>query len=412
MKADKIIGAVQGVTNKWAKQRRREERDAAARQNRRYAMVRRRSTSIRDAAFAVMERAYLKASANDTLPAHARQIMYAARPYILRHADRELGHRFDQYFTQQLLPEYIEADGVIWNVVYDTRGNFTEPHTRLRVPLGTLQVRKYLAAVRGHKVLEPTFDIWEKHHPTLGPRHGFGAVLFVEMEGFLPLFDAVQLAERYDLAIMSTKGMSVTAARELVEFVCSTYGVPLLVLHDFDKSGFSIVGTLRRSTRRYRFAHGHAANVIDLGLRLEDVDGLETEDVYVESPDKARWNLCENGATPQEIEFLLEQRVELNAFASDELIEWIEGKLEDHGVAKVVPDAPTLAAAYARMRRQALVQDRIKEVLAKLGDIAASPPDDLATRIAKRLKKDPTLRWDAALREIAEADHKKALPRP
>jgi hypothetical protein len=210
MKADKIIGALQGVTKKWAKQRKREERDAAARQNRRYAMVRHRSTSIRAAAFAVMEQAYLKASANGTLPAHARQIMYAARPHILRTADRELGHRFDQYFTQQLLPEYVETHGVIWNVVYDARGNFTEPHTKLRVPLGTLQVRNYLAAVRSHKVPAPTFDIREKRHPTLGPRHSFGAVLFVEKEGFLPLFDAVHLAERHDLAIMSTKGMSVT----------------------------------------------------------------------------------------------------------------------------------------------------------------------------------------------------------
>jgi hypothetical protein len=82
MKADKIIGAVQGVTKKWAKQRKREERDAAAAMNRRYVMTRRRSVSIRDAAFAIMEQAYLKASANGRLPAHARQIMYAARPYI------------------------------------------------------------------------------------------------------------------------------------------------------------------------------------------------------------------------------------------------------------------------------------------------------------------------------------------
>ena len=108
MKADKIIGAVQGVTKKWAKQRKREERDAAAAMNRRHVMTRRRSVSIRDAAFAIMEQAYLKASANGRLPAHARQIMYAARGYIQKHADRELGHKFDQYFTQQLLPEYIE----------------------------------------------------------------------------------------------------------------------------------------------------------------------------------------------------------------------------------------------------------------------------------------------------------------
>jgi hypothetical protein len=31
------------------------------------------------------------------------------------------------------------------------------------------------------------------------------------------LDDAAQIAERYDLALMSTKGMSVTAARQLVE---------------------------------------------------------------------------------------------------------------------------------------------------------------------------------------------------
>jgi hypothetical protein len=414
MKADKIIGAVQGVTKKWAKQRKREERDAAAARNRRYVMTRRRSTSIRDAAFAIMEQAYLKASANGRLPAHARQIMYAARPYIQQHADRELGHKFDQYFTQQLLPEFVEEYGVSWNVVYDARGNFTEPHTKEKVPLGTLQVRRYLSRIRRHKVGEPDFDIWEKLYPTLGPKHRFGAILFVEKEGFMPLFEEVQLAERYDLAIMSTKGMSVTASRELVDRLCAAYQVPLLVLHDFDKSGFSILGTLQRSTHRYRFGHGHAANVIDLGLRLEDVDGLETEDVHFDSARKARENLRENGATDEEIEFLIRRRVELNAFASDEFIEWIEGKLRQHDVDKVVPDSDTLASAYRRMRRQALVQARIDEALAKLDDEGETEPppipDTLLDRINERLSDDPALRWDAVLREIAEDDHEEAAP--
>jgi hypothetical protein len=416
MKADKIIGAVQGVTKKWAKQRKREERDAAAAMNRRYVMTRYRSTSIRDAAFAVMERAYLKASANGRLPAHARQIMYAARPYIQQHADRELGHKFDQYFTQQLLPEYIATyERGSWNVVYDARGNFTEPHTEAKVPLGTLQVRRYLAQIRQHKVGDPDFQIWEKFYPTLGPKHRFGGILFIEKEGFMPLFEEVQLAKRYDLAIMSTKGMSVTASRELVDQLCAIHAVPLLVLHDFDKSGFSIVGTLQRSTRRYRFGHGHAANVIDLGLRLEDVAGLETEDVHFESPGKARQNLRENGATAQEIEFLIHKRVELNAFASDEFVQWLELKLLQHGIAKVVPDDVTLADAYRRMRRQALVQERINEALAELDDDEedAEPtpiPDNLIGRIKERLSDDPALRWDAVLREIAEGDHEEAAP--
>ncbi len=139
----------------------------------------------------------------------------------------------------------------------------------------------------------------------------------------MPLFKEVKLAERYDLAIMSTKGMSVTASRLLVDRLCAESGIPLLVLHDFDKSGFSIVGTLQRDTRRYEFEHD--INVIDLGLRIGDIEGLETEKVYIQSPGSARWNLRDNGATEEEIEFLLDRRVELNAFASDDLVAWIEG---------------------------------------------------------------------------------------
>ncbi len=133
----------------------------------------------------------------------------------------------------------------------------------------------------------------------------------------MPLFEEVKLAARYDVAIMSTKGMSVTASRKLVDDLCGAHDIPLLVLHDFDKAGFSIIGTLHRDTRRYTFSN--KIRVIDLGLRLEDIDGLETEDVYIQSPHSARCNLRENGATDEEIEFLLDQRVELNAFASDEL---------------------------------------------------------------------------------------------
>ena len=345
MNARKIIAAVEGVTAKWTKQRKAEERHAAAEGNRRDAMTRRRRVTIKDAAYDAMPAAYAKASANGTLPALARQIMYAARPTILARTGKEQLN--DEYFTQQLLPNFMTEHPELtagWNVVFDARGNFVEPHTEKRVPLGTLNVRDYLAEIRHHKVEAPDFDIWEARHPTVGPKDRFGAILFIEKEGFTPLLEAVQLAERHDLAIMSTKGMSVTASRELVERVCSL-GVPLLVLHDFDKSGFSIVGTLRRSTRRHQFAPGHASRVIDLGLRLEDVDGLETEDVYFapQSRAKVAANLRENGATEAEIAFSLKQRVELNAFASDELVAWIERKLLEHGVAKVVPDADALA---------------------------------------------------------------------
>ena len=106
--------------------------------------------STKDAAWQVMEAAYLKASANGTLPAHARQIMYAARPDVLLLTDK--AEMKDTYFIKDLLANYIIEKGVNWNVVYDARGNFIEPHTKVSVPLGTLQVRNYLAGIRQHKV--------------------------------------------------------------------------------------------------------------------------------------------------------------------------------------------------------------------------------------------------------------------
>jgi hypothetical protein len=404
MKSDAIIAAVQGVTKKWTKQRKAEERKRSAALNRRYAMTTRRTVNICDAAYWTMEDAYNKASSNGRLPAHARQIMYAARPYIQRTADRPLGQKFDKYFTQTLLPNYmLEYPDVTagWNVVFDARGNLTEPHTKAKVPLGTLQVRGYLGRVRQHKVSGPDFNIWEKHYPTEGPGNRFGAVLFIEKEGFMPLFEAVKLAERRDIAIMSTKGMSVTASRELVEQICAAHEIPLLVLHDFDKAGFSIVGTLRRDTRRYTFRSKF--EVIDLGLRLEDVGGLETEDVYFDNAPATRGNLKLNGATPEEIDFLLHRRVELNALASEDLVSWIERKLDEHGIEKVVPDNTELADAYQRMRLQAAAQAKIDELIEKMARQTVAAPDDLAEQIHQKLENDPELSWDAALREIAES---------
>lgn len=407
MKAAAIIDAVEGVTKKWAKQRKREEREASAVMNRRIIFAKSYSVSIKEAAWEVMERAYLKASANGRLPANARQVMYAARPDIQRLATRPLGKDFDKYFTQTLLPDYMEETGVTWNVVFDARGHFTEPYTKEVVPLGTLQVRNYLGRIRHHHVGELDYEIWEERHPTLGPRNRFGAILYIEKEGFSPIFQDARLAERYDIAIMSAKGMSVTASRELVQALCVEHDVPLYVLHDFDIAGFTIFGTLKNSTRRFRYTKPF--NVVDLGLRLEDIDGLDQEDFHVSAAGKSAATLRRHGATEAEIAFLLRKRVELNALASDDLIGWIERKLDEHGVAKVVPDDETLADAYRRMRRQALIQERINETIAEMEEEEeVDPPDGLRARVEQDLKAAPDRSWDSVLRQIAEDDHEAA----
>lgn len=399
--ANAIVGAVTRVTERWTKQRKREEREAAARAKRAAAVARRRAgiVSLTTAAAMVMEEAYLKASANGTLPAHARQIMYAARPQIQVLSGKPLD---DAYFTQNLLPNYMaEHDCSRWRIAYDARGHFHEPHTNREVPLGTLAVDEYLERVDEHTVLPPQYDVRERLYPTCGSKHRFGAILFVEKEGFMPLFEAVSLRERYDIATMSTKGMSNTASRRFVDEQCGD-GVPLLVLHDFDKSGFSIVGTLMRDTRRYEFENN--ITVIDLGLRIGDIADLEHEasGLNPKEYESCRQNLAGNGATPEEIEFLLRRRVELNAFTSDGLVDWIEAKLAEHGISKVIPDDETLADAFRRARENADVQARIEKVVKRW---RRQPPQivippDLRKRVQRALHDNPRCAWDEVIRTL------------
>ena len=68
------------------------------------------------------------------------------------------------------------------------------------------------------KVVAPEFD--GAAIDVIGPAGSFGAILYCEKEGFSPLFRAVKLAERYDLVIISNKGESVTAGRQLIDEIC------------------------------------------------------------------------------------------------------------------------------------------------------------------------------------------------
>jgi hypothetical protein len=291
MESDAIIGAVNAVTKKWAKQRRAEERRGSSEVRWAHIFSLSDRVTFKDAAWDILPAAYLKASTNNTLSAHARQIMYAARGPIQEETGKPLD---DKYFCQTLLPDYLREhprETADWDVVFDARGHLTEPHTGRVVPLGTLDVRHYLRDIDAHYVADLVADLNDTNlYPTCGPNNRFQAILFIEKEGFMPLFSRVRLAERYDLAIMSTKGLSVTASRLLVDALCCE--IPLLVLHDFDKAGFSIAGTLQRDTRRYEFRNRIRA--VDLGMRLADVEAnsLQAEEVHY-GQSNPRYNLRE-----------------------------------------------------------------------------------------------------------------------
>jgi hypothetical protein len=376
-----------------------------------------RRFQIKDAAYAVMEQAYLQASdpgpygaPGRRLPAEARQVMYAARPLVLERTGGDVWKNSDS-FTQRLLPDFIDQhprQTAGWDVVFGARGALEEPHTGRRVPLGTVDVRNYIADWRD--------DVPESIEPirvgglcpTSGPSNRFRLALFVEKQGFDALLDAGTIAARYDLAVMSTKGMSVTAARRLVEEL-SARDVTILVLRDFDKSGFSIAHTLRSDTRRYRFRV--PPRVIDLGLHLKDARamGLQSETVRYQSKKDPRERLRECGATEAECRYLVRgggpghwwgERVELNAMTALQFLQFLERKLLHVGVRKVTPDANELAKAYRRMWRLQMVQDAVNAAQAQSPDDVIIPANLL--RQLRRQLKDSQMPWDAALQEIVQ----------
>jgi len=99
--AERLRDAVLAVTKDWAKQRRAEERHDSAVLRRHERLIRSRRIDLTVVVAEVMADAYMAASANDTLPANARQIMYAVRRLIQGKTDKYLTSR---YFTQSCCP--------------------------------------------------------------------------------------------------------------------------------------------------------------------------------------------------------------------------------------------------------------------------------------------------------------------
>lgn len=418
---DEITEMIQAAAKGWTKMKAKMQRERRATHRHwieRQRELSRPKLSAKAACFTpgVMAAAYAKASGNGQYPANARQVMYAIRPVIIEMTGKEPPWKNDDTFTQVILPDYITAhpeETADWDVVFDDRGHFEEPHTGLRIGLGTVAVREYIASWRpphGERAVTASVNSSIK---TAGPAGRFRYALFVEKEGFQALLNRALFAKRFDLAIFSTKGMSVTAARTLAEKMAEM-DVTILTLHDFDRSGIKIHHTLTNDTRRYQFKT--RPRVIDLGLRLADVEalGLASEPVKYKSNVDPRLDIIASGGTQAEADFLVREgrakdwsgaRVELNALTSAQFVAWLDAKLIDAGVSKVIPEQEILLTAFERVRRAALVEQRTRDIVKAVNDERINSPPDLTALVEQRIQVDPSLSWDEAVRLIA-ADSK------
>lgn len=327
-------------------------------------------------------------------------------------------------FETKILPK-LELKHPEWNVYRDPRGTLLEPHTYRQIALGTRVTRDYLERVRNWESdgeLPRGLSFRVDTMATIGPVNRFTAILLVEKDGGHEILRGAGTHHRFDVAIASSKGLSVVAIRELADELHQLYEVPVLVLHDFDFAGFNLVNTMRESNLRYRFRSG--LEPVDLGLRLDHVHdpqwGLVSESCSYGGKGGAqldpRPKLRAWGATEAEIAFLCEttepphkgKRVELNALGG-RFVEFVETQLEGAGVEKLIPDGETLEAQYRRSLLLAQVNDRLDGIVAeeRRAVLAEEVPEDLSEQITELFADEPDLSWDEAVNRLTE-DHEMA----
>jgi len=408
---DDILSVTRSVTKEWTKQRKAEERRTRSRDSRAYVYSDR--VNFTDVMDEILPQAYAFASGDGRYSVSKRQFFYACREQFREATGREL--RYGTF--KRLLVQYMNRNRdrtAAWKVTADPRGTLVIPNAghEVRVPVGTLQIEGHL-----NEALEPCEpfsglddagpDIpW----PSLAPGQRYRGVLYIEKEGFEPLLQEAQIAERFDIAILSCKGQSVAAARRFVDEVCAVGGCARLgVIHDFDKSGFEIAQRLtsvsgwaeENDCVVYEFQN--EIDVTDLGLRLEDVRkyGLEAR------AERCRFKghfADDSLATEEEKQFLRShRRVELNAFSSPEFLAWLEEKLTAWlGKERLVPDDETLDKAFRRARAVARISRAVEEAVeeAALEAEAVPVPANLRGELRAAMERSGGA-WDRALYDLA-----------
>jgi len=118
---------------------------------------------------------------------------------------------------------------------------------------------------------------------------------------------------------------------------------------------------------------------------------------------------CKIGAGVHQaaIDFLRDQKVELNAMTSRQLVNFVESKLKQHGIAKVIPDSETLVRTYEMFGASDRLSEAFEELKKKLESEEQEPikaPEDLEAQIKNRLQQNPVLSRRRAIKLLIDPD--------
>jgi hypothetical protein len=316
-----------------------------------------------------------------------RQLFYRMRPIVMAETGREL---LIKNFSR-IITDYEQENGEIELMYREPRGSITHPHTGETITLGTLMVEAY-----------------ER------PAWGFNKLLYIEKEGAQEALKQDRWLERHDCAVMSSKGFSTRAARDLIDkLVEHDEPIEVFCAHDADASGTMIYQTLQEATR----ARGaRKIEIVNIGLEPWEAvaTGLEVEPIDRADNRKpvADYVRDYDGDDVDWDEWLQTHRVELNAMTTPQLIDWLDAKMERHGDGKLIPPDVVLVDELmveaerrlrvqitARILREANVDGQVAEALAAL-----DPPDGAALRrnIEDGFADEPEAEWRDIIEAVAD----------
>jgi hypothetical protein len=95
--------------------------------------------------------------------------------------------------------------------------------------------------------------------------------------------------------------------------------------------------------------------------------------------------------------------IDYTARMSSQLIEFVEGKLTEHGIRKVVPAKDRLDKAFRLFARSKLVEEAVEKVIEAMPADTIAVPEDLDARVRDYLDENPKSPWEEAVARLAEA---------
>ncbi|MCW8138229.1 MAG: hypothetical protein KIT58_04920 [Planctomycetota bacterium] len=325
----------------------------------------------------------IAASGNGEHRFSQRQLYYRVRPIVKEMIGEEPGWK---NFCN-VLTDY-EADyGEVPGMFRDVRGTIYHPHTGESIPLGTLAVENY-----------------ER------PDWTFNKLLYIEKEGFFEVLKAVRWPERHDCALMTAKGFSSRAARDLIDYL-GTSGEPttFYCVHDADASGSMIYQTLQGATK----ARGErTVRIVNLGLDPAEALEMQLQVESITTKSRATASYLDD----EWREWLQSHRVELEAMTSEEFLRWLDKKMEEQEGQKVVPPPDVLAddlraktiekfegRTRAQLEEEAGIAAKTAEIVAEASSRLVLPAsDEVEQNVRESLESDPGSLWKRPIDRLAE----------